>query len=428
MIVNCTFYNGQNVEQYTCFVQHMEIKQQNTQITSFIGHHMNRQENDGPRRLDDDDVKVLQILKGDVNFVPKGIAQIFPNLTTLIATGTKIRRITREDLVGLEHLERLQIDSGKIRSLPSNLFQGMRKLKQINFYSNEIEFMRSDLLLPLSYINVEVINFRGNYNIDAIYKEGCSEGIQTLTELMQKIDENCFPPSDEVHSQNLADFGFKGLLETGKYSNFTIIVYFDCVVTEFKVHKSILGPQSSVFEAMFEVNMEERLTHTLTIKDFPVEVVKELLQFSYNREIPSVENAMDLFALSALYDFHQLKSLCEDTILFHIEPANAIEVLFLGCLHNSEKLKKRALTDVQKLLPGRELNHFLELFKEKLPKEDKMKLRKNEPFEIMELKDEVLRLAHERTEAEEDFVRFMVHLREEKLEEDRQNELENMSG
>ncbi|KDN72390.1 putative BTB/POZ domain-containing protein [Colletotrichum sublineola] len=54
------------------------------------------------------------------------------------------------------------------------------------------------------------------------------------------------------------------LLETGKFSDFTIV----CQNTEFRVHKAVLYPQSDYFAALFDSNMEVNTTFLVRLSDY----------------------------------------------------------------------------------------------------------------------------------------------------------------
>ncbi|KAK1971965.1 POZ domain-containing protein [Colletotrichum sublineola] len=68
------------------------------------------------------------------------------------------------------------------------------------------------------------------------------------------------------------------LLETGKFSDFTIV----CQNTEFRVHKAVLYPQSDYFAALFDSNMEEAQKGVVTFDDIDPKIMKHLIDFFYS--------------------------------------------------------------------------------------------------------------------------------------------------
>lgn len=169
-----------------------------------------------------------------------------------------LQSISRHQLIGLEELEHLAVNSKLLRSLPSDLFIGMTRLKVISFKDNKIENISSNLLEPILKNKPTSIDFRGNNKIDAVYENESRSGI-SLRRLMNFIDVNCDKPAGEQvqvstidsFKENLAS-GFADLWESGEHSDFTAKGQ-----KKFRVHKNVLSIQSPVFASMFKNNMKE---------------------------------------------------------------------------------------------------------------------------------------------------------------------------
>lgn len=93
--------------------------------------------------------------------------------------------------------------------------------------------------------------------------------------------------------------------------------------------------------------MEERVKKQIEIKYFSENAVKELLDFLYTGEINDETYAMELFAAAAKYDLDELKTICEEIIVENIDESNAIEILVLGNLYNSEDMKWLAFQEIR---------------------------------------------------------------------------------
>lgn len=87
--------------------------------------------------------------EGKLESFPLGLNKVFPNLTVLGVYYHDIDSISLEDLKGLENLRTIEISGCQLKSLPSNLFENMEKLKNIYFSRNKLESISSDLLKPV---------------------------------------------------------------------------------------------------------------------------------------------------------------------------------------------------------------------------------------------------------------------------------------
>jgi BTB/POZ domain len=180
-------------------------------------------------------------------------------------------------------------------------------------------------------------------------------------------------PFDEFNKDIMRNYlvGFKQLLSSGEYSDFTIVVSHkeDKESKEFAVHKCVLAAQSSVFAAIFNNDMKEKQTGKMEIDNFAADTVEGMLQFIYTGQLKDESNAMDLFTIAAQYDIDSLKISAEDLIVCNTDESNAAEVFALGHLHNSDKMKRAAVKVIQKLFPERDRNESLMVYLE--PKEIK---------------------------------------------------------
>jgi BTB/POZ domain len=205
------------------------------------------------------------------------------------------------DLNGLENLERLGVKDNILQSLPSDLFIGMCKLQWISCTNNNLAFMNSELLKPITGNRLKFLSFRGN-SIDAVYSYGSKKSLTTLQEIMDIIDRNCSAPIEE-DLDNKFHSRFKEMWQSDRYTDFIIVGG----GKEFKVHKMVLGFQSLVFAAVFDNNMKEAQTGKMVIGDFRADVVEAMLRFLYTEEIQDEKDAMDLFAIAIKYDVAKLK-------------------------------------------------------------------------------------------------------------------------
>jgi BTB/POZ domain len=354
MELQCVFldvswsFNDSNKKRYTCRIDKATITEPGTEISSFVGQHISNRTNK--------DVTGIYANNATIEYFPRKLYKLFPNLKALQINNCALKEISYEDLIGLEKLEDLCLDQNQLCSLPSDLFEGMENLREINLSDNKLEFMSSELLDPIANNNLIQLDFSGNTKIDVFYKPGTERCIDSLQELKDIIDKNCESPKDERDfAQGFVD-GFKDLWETKNFSDFSILIGSS---KEFSVHKCVLAAQSSVFTAIFLNDLKEAQTGKMEIDGFSAEAVEGMLKFMYTGDIEYESIAMDLHAIAAKYDVKKLKIGTEKIILRNINDSNALEVFSFGFLNNSAKIKRKAFLKIKKMIPDAELDDKL---------------------------------------------------------------------
>lgn len=336
MKIEFQFFNS--VASYLCASNSASIYLRFTEIESIKGEHLPGKNND--------DVELVKFFNTRVDFIPRGLQEIFKNMNQLWITNCRFKEISQKDLIGLENLQTLCLDNNELTSIPTDLFLNMLKLKCVSFSNNRIEFLSSELFIPL-LDKLELVNLLGNTKINAFYNSGVVGSI-SLQELMSIIDANCNKP---IYNQNeyldTMIEGFEGLWRTKRLSDFKIIVE----QKVFPVHKVVLASRSSVFLAMFDNEMHERQTNQVIIPDFSADAFEEFLKFLYTARIPDECNAMELFAIASKYDVSQLKKICQEYVLKNLNESNALDVLNLGNLYCSEEMIQNAFNAIVKKYP-----------------------------------------------------------------------------
>lgn len=124
------------------------------------------------------DVRHLWIENQVVDYFPKGLAAVFPNLTHITIKNCGLSEISSDDLRGLENIEYLHLENNKLTSLPNDLFFASNRLSEINFDGNKLKYLSSRLLQPVLG-SIKVVSFRSNPGIDVFFNEGdrCYEKI-----------------------------------------------------------------------------------------------------------------------------------------------------------------------------------------------------------------------------------------------------------
>lgn len=266
-----------------------------------------------------------------------------------------MKKISREDFIGLENLYEINFDRNEIESLPTNLFQDMRKLKNIFFYKNKLKFISPELMRPLENNGLASVSLTDNASIDASWNYfHPSPQCKTFEDFLNIIKISCQKPIEADENLTLGKFSdnflkqFEKLWYSRKFVDFVIVAG----TKEFQVHKCVLAAQSSVFTAVFNNEMQESLSNRMTIVDFTSAAVGEFLRFLYTGHLfPGETNSMELFRLSALYDVASLKSITKQIVLKNLNESNALDIFVLGYLYSTDDMKALALLEIRKAFP-----------------------------------------------------------------------------
>lgn len=146
---------------YSGIINAASITEPRTEIKTIKGKHLPGKTNA--------DVQFLCFQNADVNYLPRGLNLIFPNLISLEIYNCGLKEISRKDLIGLRQLRSLSVHKNELTSLPYDLFVDKPNLKKIFFKDNKIEFMSSKLLEPIIKNDLEFVDFLNNPRIDEFF-------------------------------------------------------------------------------------------------------------------------------------------------------------------------------------------------------------------------------------------------------------------
>ena len=143
-----------------------------------------------------------------------------------------------------------------------------------------------------------------------------------------------------------------------------------CEDQTFDCHQVILSARSPVFMAMFQSDMMEKETQTLTIEEFKSNVVAEMLNFIYTGTVSSHESiseiVSELLPAANKFQLDLLKKICEDSLCSTVEVTNCVKYLVLGDMYQTLNLKRRALEiAVENVDSIMDSDVFKDLFKQK---------------------------------------------------------------
>lgn len=123
-------------------------------------------------------------------------------------------------------------------------------------------------------------------------------------------------------------------------------VLLKCGDDTFPAHRSMLSARSSVFKAMFQNDMTEKLDGFVNIKDMVPAHLKEFLHYIYTGTFSNLveENASYLYAAASKYAVEALKKKCAKFLMERITENDALSLVALADAHSDEDFKKRVIS------------------------------------------------------------------------------------
>lgn len=129
---------------------------------------------------------------------------------------------------------------------------------------------------------------------------------------------------------------FSHMLNNGKYSDVVLV----SGGQKFRVHKSVLGSRSSVFDQMFKDSSEKEMA----VDNISPIVLWEFLRYLYTGEIVNMDvRVEDLFVVADKYDVPLLTDICESFMIHNLTVENVSRCLVLGHNHNRPDLKGKSM-------------------------------------------------------------------------------------
>jgi len=209
------FYNGYwygGASSYTIRIDNTSSETQKADISG-------NQHNHKQGKSNDDVIGVYIHNSPKIEKLPAiTLKEMFKNIKALIIDVTSLKKISMNDLIGLENLTELRIEYSKLVSLPGDLFKNTPHLQYISLNNNDIKFIGRNLLKPLN--EIKFIDLRDNVTINAhhgTHSDETNPGV-TLEELNIMIRRQCRP---KYSGSNIADDMLRFWKE-GLFSDFMI--------------------------------------------------------------------------------------------------------------------------------------------------------------------------------------------------------------
>ncbi|OXU31614.1 hypothetical protein TSAR_003067 [Trichomalopsis sarcophagae] len=109
----------------------------------------------------------------------------------------------------------------------------------------------------------------------------------------------------------------------------------------FKAHKCILAKESPVFDAMFKIDMKEKLLNEVIIEDIRPDIFEKLLRYMYVGEVEDIHQAItvELLVAADKYAIDELKLKCGQTLIDNLSIDTAVESLMITDRYNMRSFK-----------------------------------------------------------------------------------------
>lgn len=154
-LTDFTFTHGE--KSYGCWIRNQTIPSE--LLLQISTNHKNEKSNNDVHHVKFDKCVVIK--------VPQGLTKIFPNLKILDIYDSRLKTISRTDLVEYKNIEKFLCEKNDLEFLPGDLFEGFNNLNWIDFYGNQLKVIEPNILDSLN--SIKHLIFGGNPNYDKCY-------------------------------------------------------------------------------------------------------------------------------------------------------------------------------------------------------------------------------------------------------------------
>uniref|UniRef100_A0A1E1WJI1 BTB domain-containing protein n=1 Tax=Pectinophora gossypiella TaxID=13191 RepID=A0A1E1WJI1_PECGO len=132
---------------------------------------------------------------------------------------------------------------------------------------------------------------------------------------------------------------------------------------KFRVHKVLLLAHSEVFKAMLKEDTAESQNNYVKLVDVCTDDLRGILEFVYTGTIKDIDaaNFFNLLMLADQYNLKGLRELAQYTLSQQLCTDNALEVLVVADMYNSDILKQTTLKFIKKNVASLKSSTFKEI-------------------------------------------------------------------
>lgn len=134
----------------------------------------------------------------------------------------------------------------------------------------------------------------------------------------------------------------KKILNDGLFSDFALV----CGNQKVKVHKFVLAEKSLVFHSL--LTAYESMTELDLENEYSIEVVQDLVNFLYNKNLESLDkNALKLIYAASKFGLDDLQKMCLTAISKNLKLENALDTLAAGHLFGEKLLTSQVFSFIE---------------------------------------------------------------------------------
>ncbi|KAL7012790.1 hypothetical protein ACKWTF_015051 [Chironomus riparius] len=341
-----TFIGSPDIKFYRCTIKNQIINKDSAIKLSTQHHEQDKTIND---------VTYVQFEDCSMEKIPKGLSKVFPGMKVLFIFNSKLKKISKNDLIEYKHLVRFHSERNDHEYIPGDLFEDFKSLEWISICGSKLKIIEPNILDGLE--NLQVVRFLqaslfdqlysiypehgGNSSLDEfkdkLLKTFLTNDLQTIKNYLNKL-------------QNLSQKGLFGDLKAYIKDDSSKDIKIHIDDREFHVHKLLLTIRSPPIAEILRNNPEAA---NLNLVDIPVDIFETILKFLYTDELPADEdqNFMQLFVAANRLQIKELKNFAATEISNRINAVNAMDIFNMSHKYDQEELRKKSFEEVKKMYP-----------------------------------------------------------------------------
>jgi Leucine-rich repeat (LRR) protein len=126
---------------YTCESYNMKVMLDDMKVLSIYGDHNESMSNN--------DVMVFTNMFTKTNFLPNGLAEMFPKLERFYVASSRLKHVFRKNFIGFKNLKHLDLRYNDIESIPDDAFIDLFNLEVLTLSGNSIKKLPSNAFVSM---------------------------------------------------------------------------------------------------------------------------------------------------------------------------------------------------------------------------------------------------------------------------------------
>ncbi|KAL7013211.1 hypothetical protein ACKWTF_015266 [Chironomus riparius] len=341
---------------YSCVIKH-QIIPEDQDLIKFIGEHEHEKTNN--------DVQCLKFINCLITKVPQGLTKVFPNLTSLNVSESKLKKIVKNDLIEYKNLKRFICELNELEFLPGDLFEGFEDLEWIGFWKNKLKVIEPNILDGLKKLKLLNLSKNVNYNklfaiypnykstitLDAVrdhlYEKFFSVDRQTAVNFMDRLQHQASNSAQQkLPTKSSLSVDLTAFIQNDTNKDFKVVIGSQ----EFPIHKFLLAARSPTLAELLKNNPQ---AEDLKLSDVSAEIFEIILKFLYTDELPGDDGTdfLQIFAAAGKLKIKELENYAADKVIDQIDGINAIDIFRLGCKYKNYEMKQKAVNKIKEKYP-----------------------------------------------------------------------------